>query len=193
MQNNPVVIVLAAGKGERFLASGGAVHKLEASLSGVSVLDRVLQAVIASGLTMHIVRHSPGQGGMADSIAAGVRTTADAPGWLILPGDLPLIQSASLKRVADGLLTNKVVVPTFGQRQGHPVGFRRECFDALVRLSGEEGARSVIKTYRHMDQVLDLPLDDVGLVTDVDTLDDLSSAEKIFARHVDGQNSGQKD
>jgi hypothetical protein len=32
--HGPVVIVLAAGRGERFAASGGTVHKLQALLAG---------------------------------------------------------------------------------------------------------------------------------------------------------------
>ncbi|MGH8803408.1 MAG: NTP transferase domain-containing protein, partial [Polaromonas sp.] len=50
----PVVIVLAAGRGERFAASGGQVHKLDALLAGKRVLDHVLDAVRASGLPCHV-------------------------------------------------------------------------------------------------------------------------------------------
>jgi len=179
MSSKPVVIVLAAGKGERFLASGGKTHKLAASLGGLTVLEHVIRTVQASGLEMHIVKSATGDG-MADSIAAGVTATSQAAGWLILPGDLPLIQSESLRRVADELISYKVVVPHYRQQQGHPVGFRKECFDALARLSGDRGAKAVIQQYRLTNEVLDLSLDDVGVVTDIDTVDDLHSAEKLF-------------
>ena len=43
-------VVLAAGAGARFTASGGEGHKLLADLDGRSVLDRVLDAVLAAGL-----------------------------------------------------------------------------------------------------------------------------------------------
>ena len=102
----PVVIVLAAGRGERFAASGGATHKLAALLAGRPVLEHVLEAVRASGLPHHLVQADTSRPGMGDSIAAGVRATADAPGWLILPADLPLVRSESLHAVAGALASS---------------------------------------------------------------------------------------
>lgn len=184
MTSKPVVIVLAAGKGERFLASGGKTHKLAASLVGTTVLQRVIRAVEESGLDLHVVKHSPGSGGMADSIAAGVSATPQAAGWLILPGDLPMIQPQSLRLVANGLLLHKVVVPHYRQQQGHPVAFRHECFAALSALSGDTGAKAVVQKYRLVKEVFDLVLDDAGLVTDIDTVDDLRQAEESLMRTV---------
>jgi molybdenum cofactor cytidylyltransferase len=37
---------------------------------------------------------------MGDSIAAAVKATAGAKGWLILPADLPLVQAATLHELA---------------------------------------------------------------------------------------------
>jgi molybdenum cofactor cytidylyltransferase len=182
MTRKPVVIVLAAGKGERFQASGGKIHKLVAPLAGTTVLERVLRAVELAGLDLHVVKHSPGSGGMADSIAAGVSATPYAAGWLILPGDLPMIQPKSLQMVANGLLLQKVVVPHYRQQQGHPVAFRHECFDALSSLSGDVGAKAVVQKYRSSNEVFDLVLDDAGLVTDIDTVEDLAKAEELFVR-----------
>ena len=181
MPSKPVVIILAAGKGERFLASGGKTHKLAAPLLGLTVLEHVIRTVEASGLETHIVKSASGAG-MADSIAAGVNATARAAGWLILPGDLPLIQAESLRRVADELASYKVVVPHYHQQQGHPVGFSKECFDALAILAGDGGAKAVIQKYRLSDDVLDLSMDDVGVITDIDTVYDLREAEKLFAQ-----------
>ncbi len=178
--NGPVVIVLAAGRGRRFLASGGAGSKLQADLHGKPVLDHVLAAVERSGLAHHVVHRAAGDG-MADSIAAGVRATATASGWLILPGDLPLISAASLSRVAQALLLQPVVVPTFEGGRGHPVGFAGECYAALAALSGEAGGAAVVERYRREGRALLLPLDDPGILTDVDTLADLQRAHALLA------------
>ena len=64
----PVVLVLASGRGDRFVASGGQVHKLRALLAGVPVLEHTLAAVRASGLPWHL--EDAGHPGMGDSIAA---------------------------------------------------------------------------------------------------------------------------
>lgn len=178
--NSPVVIVLAAGRGRRFLASGGAGSKLQADLHGKPVLDHVLAAVEHSGLEHHVVHRADGDG-MADSIAAGVRATATAAGWLILPGDLPLINAPSLNSVAQALAQQPVVVPTFEGRRGHPVGFARECFAALAVLSGEAGGAAVVEGYRREGRALLLALDDPGILSDVDTLADLQRIHALLA------------
>ncbi|NIY46347.1 nucleotidyltransferase family protein [Cedecea colo] len=175
---SPTVIILAAGKGERFLASGTSTHKLNALLNGKPVLWHVLQAVQASGLQWHLVKPEGGTGGMGDSIAMGVRATANASGWLILPADLPLISPASLQHVADTLREKPVVVPYYRKRQGHPVGFRRECVHSLMALSGDMGAREIVRDSRPEGNVLDLSLADVGIVHDIDVLSDLRLARR---------------
>ncbi|EKM0666711.1 nucleotidyltransferase family protein [Cronobacter turicensis] len=174
----PVIIILAAGKGERFRAGGGTTHKLEALLAGKPVLQYVLAAAQASGLPWHLVRPEGGTDGMGDSIALGVKATPDAAGWLILPGDLPLITAASLRQVAKALNENSVVVPHYQQRHGHPVGFRREYFDALAALSGDEGAKAIVRAARARAEVLTLALNDAGIVQDIDVPADLLAAEQ---------------
>ncbi|MFY3600385.1 nucleotidyltransferase family protein, partial [Achromobacter xylosoxidans] len=147
--DTPVVIVLAAGRGERFARSGGARHKLDTPLAGIAVLQRVRDTVARSGLPCHVVL--PGDdpaAGMGDSIARGVRATPRAAGWLILPGDLPLVGADSLRRVARALAAATVVQPFWNGRQGHPVGFGRPCYEALARLSGDKGAAAVVAARR---------------------------------------------
>ena len=78
----PTVVVLASGRGERFIASGGSTHKLKALLAGKPLLQHTLDAVKASGLPWHL--EDAGHPGMGDSIAAGVRATSGAAGWMIL-------------------------------------------------------------------------------------------------------------
>ena len=171
----PTVLVLASGRGERFLASGGKTHKLWALLAGRTVLEHTLQAVRDSGLRWHLEeRFHPGMG---DSIAAAVRATADATGWLVLPGDLPLLRSATLLEVSAQLAAHDVVVPTYDGRRGHPVGFGRNCRQELLRLRGELGAAQVVRA--HGASLL--PVDDIGVVTDIDTLEDLERAKVLLA------------
>ena len=174
----PVVIVLASGRGERFIASGGRTHKLRALLAGKPVLEHTLDAVRASGLPWHL--EDAGHPGMGDSIAAAVRATAAAPGWLILPGDLPLVSPDTLRQVAAALATAAVVVPLFRGERGHPVGFERRCGLALAALQGDKGAAAVVRAH----PVLALETHDIGCITDVDTLEALQAAERLLAtRH----------
>ena len=177
----PTIIVLAAGRGERFTASGGSTHKLAALLAGKPVLQHVLDAVRASGLPHHVVQADASRPGMGDSIADGVRATPDATGWLVLPGDLPLVRSGTLRAVADALGQHAVVMPAYQGVRGHPVGFSAACRDQLLALKGNQGAAPVVIAQAAMNSVAVLELDDVGVVTDIDTLDDLARAEKLLA------------
>jgi molybdenum cofactor cytidylyltransferase len=175
---SPVIVVLASGRGERFIASGGSGSKLRALLGDKPVLEHTLDAVRASGLPWHL--EDRGHAGMGDSIAAAVAATPDAGGWLILPGDLPLVQPGSLQAVAAALSGHAVVVPRYQGTAGHPVGFAQSCREALLRLSGAQGAASVVRSQRALNAVAELDLDDPGIVTDVDTAQDLAQAQRLL-------------
>lgn len=177
---DPVVIILAAGRGERFLASGAQRHKLDTPLGERTLLEHVIHAVERAVLAWHLVRPAGGTGGMGDSIALGVNATSNASGWLILPADLPLIAPESLLRVAEGLGEKPLVVPWHLQCQGHPVAFSRCYFPALRALTGDSGAKSIVQQARARGEVLDLPLTDAGIIQDIDTLEDLRRAERIY-------------
>jgi molybdenum cofactor cytidylyltransferase len=178
--SQPVVLVLASGRGERFVASGGTGSKLRALLGGKPVLQRTLDAVRASGLPWHL--EAAGHEGMGDSIAAAVRATRDAPGWLVLPGDLPMIRPQTLQAVAAALAHNAVVLAHYRGQRGHPVGFGASCRDALLLLQGAQGAALVVRAQAAaMNHIAQLELDDPGIVTDIDTLQDLANAERLLA------------
>lgn len=174
----PVVLVLASGRGERFRAAGGSGSKLAALLAGRPVLAHTVAAARASGLPVHV--EDAGHPGMGDSIAAAVRATPDAAGWLVLPGDLPLVAPSSIQAVAAALSHDGVVLPQHGGTRGHPVGFGRGCREALLQLAGAEGAAAVVRACAAAGKVVSLRLEDPGIVTDVDTPADLAAAEALL-------------
>ena len=199
MTARPAVIVLAAGRGSRFL---GADHKLAQSLGALTVLGSTLQQAIASQLPVVVVtteglaelaRRSvaardvivlpevgtPGQSGlgMGHSISIGVAARPDASGWLILPGDMPQVQARTLLAVAHQLAHHPVVYAQYKGRRGHPVGFSAELYSELVTLGGDEGARRLIARY----PTLGLEVDDPGVLLDVDTLADLDVLRRAGA------------
>lgn len=171
----PTVLILASGRGERFIASGGTGSKLQAMLNGKTVLQHTVDAVRASGLPFHV--ESGPHPGMGDSIAAAVRATPDAAGWLMLPGDLPLIQPDTLRAVTQALAHRAAVFPTFKGQRGHPVGFSAQCRAGLESLKGNQGAAPVLAAYH----AIELVVSDAGAVTDIDTLDDLNRVAQLLA------------
>jgi molybdenum cofactor cytidylyltransferase len=192
MRAQPAVIVLAAGRGSRFL---GADHKLAQRLGSATVLATTLRAAVASHLPVvavttqafaDVARRSvaardvvvlpevgaPGGPplGMGYSIAAGVIASPDAGGWLILPGDMPMVQAATLRAVAEQLRHHAVVYAQHHGRRGHPVAFGAELYSELASLTGDEGARRLVARY----PAIGVEVDDAGVLIDVDTEADLA-------------------
>lgn len=169
-------MILASGRGQRFIASGGTGSKLQALLpDGKTVLQHTIDAVRASGLPFHV--ESGPHRGMGDSIAAAVRATRDAAGWLVLPGDLPLVQPVTLLVVAATLKDHAAVFPTYQGQRGHPVGFSAQCRSGLELLNGNQGAAPVLSAY----SAIELVVDDAGAVTDIDTMHDLNRVAQLLA------------
>ncbi|MDT7836341.1 nucleotidyltransferase family protein [Aquabacterium sp. OR-4] len=193
MKPQTVIVVLAAGRGSRF---GGPRHKLVQELGDASVLGRTIGHAIETRLPVLVVTTEPlaaeaacwvarrdivllpevGRGdgqplGMGYSIATGVAARPNAAGWLVLPGDMPLVQPATLQAVAAALEHHPVAYAQHQGRRGHPVGFAAELFSELVALTGDEGARRVMARYPS----LGVELPDPGVLVDVDTEADLAA------------------
>lgn len=195
MQSRPTVVVLAAGKGSRFK---GSAHKLEQSLGDLSVLGRTLRNAIESHLPVVVVTTQPLAAGaahivaardvvvvpqalaalgMGHSISAGVAARADAPGWLLLPGDMPMVRPATLLAVAAALEHHPVAYAQHQGRRGHPVGFAAELYSELMMLSGDEGARRIVARY----PAIGVDVDDPGVLLDLDTEADLVEMRALHA------------
>lgn len=98
----------------------------------------------------------------------------DAPGVLIVPGDMPFMTSELIDRVADTTLrTNKISFPTLNDRKGHPTAFPRKYFEQLRQVDGDVGAREIVQS--NWDRVETIPLEGTDAKTqiDIDTEDDL--------------------
>ena len=174
--NQPTVLILASGRGERFAASGGQGSKLAALIGDKTVLQWTLDAVKATGLPWHL--EDAGHPGMGDSIAAAVRATQNACGWLILPADLPMISPPTILAVADALAHGaQAAYPLHAGERGHPVGFAASCGLKLQNLKGNRGAAGILSA----QNAIELIVNDVGCVTDVDTLSQLEIVRAAIA------------
>jgi molybdenum cofactor cytidylyltransferase len=195
MPTSPTVVVLAAGPGRRF---AGAEHKLQQPLFQTTVLGATLRHALDSGLPLVVVttaRLAPlasslvaakdvlvldeagTRRGIGHSIAAGVSERAASPGWLVLPGDMPLVTPATLRAVAKALAEHPVACAQYRGRRGYPVGFAAELYSELAVLTGDDGARRLIARY----PVHGKEVDDPGVLVDVDTVADLAALREKAA------------
>jgi molybdenum cofactor cytidylyltransferase len=194
MRFRPTIVIPAAGAGSRF---GGALHKLQQEFAGSTVLGSTVRRAIETQLPVVVVTTAalaPLVGhqlatrdivvlsdeeaarGMGASIASGVAERSGAPGWLVLPGDMPLVRPGSILAVASALEHHAVVFAQHRGRRGHPVGFAAELYSELVVLSNDDGARRVVLRYPAHGQ----EVDDAGVLLDVDTPPDLD----VLRRHA---------
>jgi molybdenum cofactor cytidylyltransferase len=171
-----IILILASGRGERFKASGGATHKLDAPLGATTVLQATVDQACRTGLFVHVERSN--HAGMGDTIAAAVAANKDADGWLMLPADMPFVPVDVMLAVARGLPAAEICVPVFQGQRGHPVGFSKRCLNDLLALTGDEGARSLLQRF----EVTKITVDDLpqaaGCLIDIDTRQDLESVQK---------------
>lgn len=199
MRFRPSIVVVAAGRGSRFGAvAPDATPKLEQPFGSSTVLGSTVRHAVQSQLPVVVVTvaalaplASPflaqrdivvvsdeeAARGMGHSIATGVAERSGAPGWLVLPGDMPLVQPGTLLAVASALELHAVAYAQHHGRRGHPVGFSSELYSELVLLQGDEGARRIVARY----PAFGVEVDDVGVLMDIDTPADLERARAAAA------------
>ncbi|MGE0858477.1 MAG: NTP transferase domain-containing protein [Gammaproteobacteria bacterium] len=114
--------------------------------------------------------------GMAHSLAAGVAASPDAAAWMIALADMPRVATATLAGLAARWrATDAIVVPACDGRRGHPVIFPARFGAELRTLEGDQGARPLLLA--HATEVVPWECGDAGVLTDVDTPDDLRALE----------------
>ena len=191
-----VGILLAAGRGSRFggdkliaplrtvalgapagtpLGVAAALNLVAALPESVAVVRRgdaaLSRLLLATGV--RVVECASADDGMGASLACGVRATADADAWVVALADMPWIASGTIGKVADALRAGASIAATSLRAQrGHPVGFSRLHHAALAALTGDLGARGVIR--RNAAELTLVDVDDPGILGDVDRPADLA-------------------
>jgi molybdenum cofactor cytidylyltransferase len=183
-------LLLAAGRSRRFGAD-----KLAAPLAdGTPVVVRTARSLCAAGHPVLAVVRSEGSAvaallaavpdivlspcpdadlGIGRSLAWGVARSADAGGWLVCLGDMPFVRPETLSRVADALRAGaSIAAPVHAGRRGHPVGFARCWREALLALDGDTGGQVILRA--HPEALTLVPVDDPGVLRDLDLPEDLS-------------------
>lgn len=115
--------------------------------------------------------------GMSGSIRAGLRAVnAKSTAAMFVLGDLPFVTPQTIDRLVDAYLRSRpsIVIPTYRGARGNPVIVDRSMFARMMEIAGDVGFRTVFDQVA--DAILEVPVDDVGIVTDIDTQQDLDEA-----------------
>lgn len=185
-----VGILLAAGKGRRFDASGLENKLLQVLPGGAAIaaasafpmratLDKVL-AVVPPGAERlsaellraqcEVVECTIASEGMSASIVYALQRTPNACGWIVALADMPFVQKKTFELLRDAVLGGaEIAAPVYRARRGNPVAFGRRHLDVLLTLSGDSGARTLLDLY----PVQKIEVSDPGICIDIDTPSDL--------------------
>ncbi len=180
-------VVLAAGQGTRM---GGA--KMTALLGGRPLVRYPHEAAAASGaaplitvvghdapkvmaaladIDTQIIENPAFAAGMSTSLKAGLAAVPEAAaGALILLGDMPHVTPAIIDRLIGAFAARpgaKAAAPMVAGRRGNPILIGRALFPAVMALEGDVGARQLLAAAG--DDVVEVPIDDAAVLTDVDT------------------------
>jgi molybdenum cofactor cytidylyltransferase len=186
----PAVIILAAGNSSRLgrpkqllsyrgqtLLTHVVREALAADLQPVVVVTGAFHAEVSDslrGLSVDIVFNPSWKEGMASGIVAGLSKIlllqSDVSAVVIAVCDQPFISSALLLQMIRTVETSwkGIVACAYANSVGTPVLFAHSYFEQLLRLSGTEGAKKLLKQYATDLATVDFPDGDVDIDTDED-------------------------
>ena len=189
---NIAAIVLAAGTSSRF----GPANKLLATYRGKPMICHAIKNIelagfadiyivsgfeskkireILKGKRVTFVPNPEFKSGIASSIRAGIKALPpDCRAALIALGDMPGVSPDTIKVLMAA--PSDIAIPVFAGKRGNPVLWRREAFDALLSVEGDSGGKQVISQYS--GAVTEVPVDDRGILFDLDTSEALDAASK---------------
>jgi len=201
-------LVLAAGAGERLggpkaltLAGGNTFIERVMTTCASSAVDEIVVVTGAASAEVstrarqlspkldapvRIVENSAWRDGRTGSVQAGWASCEPGTDVLVFPVDHPGVRLLTLDSLlgvfghAGGQL--EIVVPSFEsdgtRRRGHPVLLSATLREEVMLLGRDEPLRELVK--RH--EVLEVPVDDEGVLLDVNTPEDLSRLERLLTQ-----------
>lgn len=182
-------VILAAGESRRM-----ARPKLLLPYAGKTIIERVASEAVFSradqtllvlgahrekisqkleNLPVMSVVNRQYRRGMLSSVQTGLRTLPDtARAAVVLLGDQPWVS----RKIIDGVIRvyeecgKGIVLPTYRGERGHPVLFDLKFKGEIERLAPDVGLRGVV--YGHPEDICEVPVEDPGILKDIDTLQD---------------------
>ncbi len=196
MMPKNAAVIQAAGKGSRFL---GSTYKLLTSVDGKPMILKTLEPVLETGFDevvvvigahaddmreilvnypVKIIENKDWERGQSTSLSAGLRAVEMiSERACLLLGDQPFLKASTLTALLkeSEMYPEDVIVPIYGDRRGNPIVVPAYRYSLLLELTqGDAGGRKLLETVGYRG----LPVDDAGVLRDVDTREDIITAER---------------
>lgn len=184
-----IAVLLAAGRGAR---AGG--DKLRQEKDGRALISHALAPVLESGVFIHIagvcagapevfegvpngldyVLEAPPSGPFSASVAAALRhaEALDADAVALVLADMPMVRADTYRALGAAWTPDAIaVLPVHDGRDGNPLLAGRAAYGLRDHLSSDRGLRPLIVDH---PALVRLPVNDRGVLLDIDTPDDLA-------------------
>ena len=190
-------VILAAGTSTRM----GDHNKLLACIDGTPMVHRVVKvalesdvqsSVVVTGfeadkvndnlakLGVRTVNNPNYRDGLASSLRIGINAVPNADAAVVLLADMPFVSTRHINQLIQCFDKNSdtdIIVPVHKGRRGNPVLWASRYFPQLANLQGDKGARDMLKQFE--SRVCKVPIDSDAIFTDIDTVDQLLSANSL--------------
>ena len=180
--------VRASGVGEIIVVLGFAAEEIRRELDAQNA---------------RVVINESYQQGMGTSLKAGLSAVDPEAGTaIIVLADQPFVRPATLDRLITEHHQSKaqIVIPTYRGFRGNPVLLDRSVFPEIMTLNGDMGCRAIFGN--HLEGIVKVPVDDVGILLDIDRQSDFESLrhagnraerERTLLETTDFEGRGQAD
>ena len=112
---------------------------------------------------------------MYDSLCMGIQALEEPYDYVfVTPGDVPLVQPATIRKMQETRC--KMARPVCGEEPGHPVMFSKGILPELLTYQGKDGLRGAMEALE--TPITEVPVNDEGVLVDVDTPEDLKALYK---------------
>ena len=187
-------ILLAAGQSKRLFNQ----NKLIKNFKGKLLVNYAVQSIIKSKIEKliivlgfeylkvkkkinknkkikFVINHNYTRG-IASSIKCGLKKISNkSDGFIIVQADMPEIGKNILNKLYKEIKTNKkeIFVPRKNNKIGNPIGFKLSMINQLKKISGNRGAKFIIK--RNKSKIKYIRTKSLGIFKDIDLNKDFNS------------------
>ena len=187
-------ILLAAGQSKRLFNQ----NKLIKNYKGKPLINHAVQSIIKSKIEKliivlgfeylkvkkkinknkkikFVINHNYTRG-IASSIKCGLKKISNkSDGFIIVQADMPEIGKNILNKLYKEIKTNKkeIFVPRKNNKIGNPIGFKLSMVNQLKKISGNRGAKFIIK--RNKSKIKYIRAKSLGIFRDIDLNKDFNS------------------
>ena len=184
-------ILLAAGQSKRMLGvnkltkevKGSALIKcslnniLKSSVNEIIIVlgyqSELIEKLIKKNNRIKFVFNPNFKTGMSSSIKIGIENLSEKTNYFFISlADMPMINYKTYNKLIIQKEEGKIMVPTYKKNQGNPVLFPKSLKDEIKSIQGDVGAKKLLQIYKK--KVLNLEINDPGIIKDFDLLDDFS-------------------